>query len=249
MKATPQTFVLTAEHLPVIGDAHPLRKPYSRYLFTATIIAAMIHLAGFGGWLAARTFKPEPKHAPIVRVVKIADLGVPPSLTQNAAAPVNVAAQVAPPSIGVPEPVPDFQAPNLTMASQEEMAAALAPTDLSSLGSGSGDSLVVDLDALSRDRSPSPDEFVAVEEMPAIIQSAAPVYPEMARQAEVEGTVMLRLLVGKDGKVKDAIVTQGVTMLNDAAIEAARKFVFRPALQQHRPVEVWVQLPMKFTLH
>jgi len=249
MKSSAQTYVLTAEHLPVIGEAHPLRRPYARWLITATIVAALFHVAGFGGWLAARTFKPEPKHAPVVRVVKIADLGVPPSLTQNAAAPVNVAAQVAPPSIGVPEPVPDFQAPNLTMASQAEMAAALTPTDLSSLGSGGGDSLVVDIDALTRDRSPSPDEFVAVEEMPTIIQTVNPVYPEMARQAEVEGTVMLRLLVGKDGKVKDAIVTQGVTMLNEAAVDAAKQFVFRPALQQHRPVEVWVQIPMRFSLH
>jgi len=44
-------------------------------------------------------------------------------------------------------------------------------------------------------------------------------------------------------------VTQGVTMLNEAAVDAAKQFVFRPALQQHRPVEVWVQIPMRFSLH
>ena len=42
-----------------------------------------------------------------------------------------------------------------------------------------------------------------------LIQIPAPVYPDMARQAEVEGTVMVRALVGKDGKVQDAFVTDG----------------------------------------
>jgi protein TonB len=249
MKAAAETIILTSEHLPVIGEAHPLRQKYRKFLIWATAIAAAFHLLGFGGWLIGRSIHREPERAPMVRIVKIADLGVPPSLSQRESAPeVNISAQVAPPSIGVPEPVPDFQAPNLTMASQEEMAQALTPTDLTSLGSGGGDSIVVDLSG-DDDRSPSPDEFVAVEEMPVLINIPAPVYPEMARQAEVEGTVMVRVLIGKDGKVKDAIVTDGVTMLNDAAIEAAKKAVFKPALQQHRPVEVWVQIPMRFTLH
>ena len=38
-------------------------------------------------------------------------------------------------------------------------------------------------------------------------------------------------------------------MLNDTAIEAAKKAIFKPALQQHRPVEVWVNIPIRFTLH
>jgi len=251
MKSSADTILLTGEHLPVIGDAHPLRIRYRKILLWATGIACFIHLAGFGGWLIGRNIHREADHAPLVRIVKIADLGVPPSLTnRDVSSQVNISNQVAPPSIGVPEPVPDFQAPNLTMASQEEMAQALQPTDLSNLGSGGGDSLVVQLDN-DRDKSPSPDEFVAVEELPVIISMPAPVYPEMARQAEVEGTVMVRALIGKDGKVKDAIVPegQGVTMLNDTAIEAAKKAIFKPALQQHRPVEVWVNIPIRFTLH
>jgi TonB family protein len=70
----------------------------------------------------------------------------------------------------------------------------------------------------------------------------------MARQAEVEGTVMVRALVGKDGRVKDAFVTEGIPMLNEAAVAGAMKYVFKPALQQHKPVAVWVQIPMRFTL-
>jgi protein TonB len=85
--------------------------------------------------------------------------------------------------------------------------------------------------------------------MPVLISMPPPVYPDMARQAEVEGTVMVRALVGKDGKVQDAFVTEGIPMLNDAAVAASKKAVFKPALQQHKPVAVWVQIPMRFTLN
>jgi TonB family protein len=60
---------------------------------------------------------------------------------------------------------------------------------------------------------------------------------------------MVRALIGKDGKIKDAFVTQGNTMLNDAAITAAKTAIFKPALSQHRPVEVWVQIPIRFSLN
>jgi TonB family protein len=247
MKQAPG-LVLTSEYLPVVGDEHPLRRRYQKYLITAASVAAIVHLVGFGSWLTARSMHREAPVRREVRIVKIADLGVPPSLGKEVANQVNVAAAVAPPSSGGPEPVPDFQAPNLTMASQEEMVASLTPTDLPSLSSGGNDSLVV-TSGSDGNGSPSPDDFVAVEEAPVLISITPPVYPEMARAAETEGVVMVRALIGKDGKIKDAFVTTGNTMLNDAAIAAAKTAVFKPALSQHRPVEVWVQIPIRFSLN
>jgi protein TonB len=125
------------------------------------------------------------------------------------------------------------------------MSEALAPITLSDLGLGSGDSLVIDLEG---EGGPGPGEFVPVDEEPVRISMKPPVYPEMARSAEVQGTVMVRALVGKDGKVKDVLIVEGQPMLNDAAIASARTAVFRPALQGHRPVEVWVLMPITFRL-
>jgi TonB family protein len=127
------------------------------------------------------------------------------------------------------------------------MVAELSATDLADFGGG--DSLVVDLSDADRNRSPSPDEFVAYEDPPVLISIAPPVYPEMARAAQAEGVVFVRVLVGKDGKVKDAFVRQGITMLNEAAIDAAKRAVFKPALSQHHPVEVWVEIPLRFSLN
>jgi protein TonB len=76
----------------------------------------------------------------------------------------------------------------------------------------------------------------------------SPIYPELARLADVEGTVLIRALIGRDGFVKEVGVVRGVPMLNEAAIVAIRGARFRPALQQHRPVAVWFVVPVRFTL-
>jgi protein TonB len=228
---------------PFVGEDHPLRKTFTRTFVISSIWAMMILVTAAGGriaWVNYLSKKPEPDK--VVRFVSI-DQVVPPSISQEEAPPqVNLAAQVAPPSIGVPEPVPDYQAQELTVATVEEMA-EFQSSDLSAL-TGGGDSLVVDFgDAL-----PSPDDYVAVEQMPVLINMPPPQYPDLAREANVEGTVVLRALVGKDGNVQDVIVVQGNEMLNQAAISAAKQAKFKPALQQHRPVAVWVQIPIKFSL-
>ena len=68
----------------------------------------------------------------------------------------------------------------------------------------------------------------------------------MAEKAGIAGTVLLQVLVGKDGKVKDAIVVDGPEALRQAAEVCARTAVFRPALIDHKPVEVWVVIPVTF---
>jgi protein TonB len=114
------------------------------------------------------------------------------------------------------------------------------------LGTGAGDSLVIDVDI---DTSPSPDDFVAVDEEPVRLRIDPPVYPDMARSAQIEGTVVVRVLVGKDGKVRDVLVVDSIPLLDDAAVRCARTAAFRPALSQGQPVEVWVMMPITFKMY
>lgn len=229
--------------LPLVGEDHPLRKRFTRTFVTSAAYAMLIIvLAAAGRLIYANILAARPEADKVVRFVSIEQV-VPPSISQEEAAPqVNLAEQVAPPSIGVPEPVPDYQAQEMTIATTEEMA-EFQNTDLSAL-TGGGDSLVVNFD----EGMPSPDDYVAVEEMPVLINMPKPEYPDFARDAGVEGTVILRALVGKDGKVSDVIVVKGEKMLEASAIAAAKQAQFKPALQQHRPVAVWVQIPIKFSL-
>ena len=62
--------------------------------------------------------------------------------------------------------------------------------------------------------------------------------PAVAQAAGIEGTVLVRVLVGKDGQVKDVIYIDGPEALKAAADDCARTAVFKPALMDQRPVEV-----------
>jgi len=59
------------------------------------------------------------------------------------------------------------------------------------------------------------------------------------------------VLVGRDGRVRDAVADprHSITMLDPAALEAARQWVFKPALANGKPVAVWVAVPFSFRLH
>jgi protein TonB len=109
----------------------------------------------------------------------------------------------------------------------------------------------IDVPPSADDGEPPPDRWVDVDELPEAITRIEPQYPEIAREAGVSGTVYVRVLVGKDGRVRDALVEpkHSIPMLDEAALEAARRWVFKPAFTNNQPVPVWVAIPMKFSLH
>jgi protein TonB len=92
-------------------------------------------------------------------------------------------------------------------------------------------------------------EFVAFDELPVLLSIQPPSYPELVRQAGIDGTVLVQVLVAKDGKVKQAIAVDGPEPLRPEAVRAARTALFKPALQGTSPVEVWVQVPIVFSLN
>ena len=222
----------------------PELKEVSRKYMTRAVIGAAI------GWSAvfflsfgtSELLKRAPKETSVI-VVPYRELAAPPPLSQDAPPPqVAISTPVAPPTVGVAVPVPDAEAPpEQTIASQEDIAMATP-----GMSTGDGDNIVV---APPTDELPGLGEYVYVEELPEAITKIPPEYPDIARQANVDGTVMMQVLVGKDGKVKDAKVVKSVAMLDAAAIAAVRQWIFKPALSNNKPVAVWVAVPMKFTLN
>ena len=91
-------------------------------------------------------------------------------------------------------------------------------------------------------------EFFSVEEEPRTLQTAQPKYPEVARKAGLEGTVFVRFVVGKDGRVERVNILRGPEIFRDAAIDAVSQFRFSPAIQNDKPVRVWMQMPIRFRL-
>ena len=101
------------------------------------------------------------------------------------------------------------------------------------------------------DFGPAGDEgFVASSTNPKIVNYAKPNYPEIARRSQIEGTVIVKVLVGPDGSVLDAQIIQGVhPLLNKSALAAARKCKFIPGKKRNIPVKAWMALPFNFRLN
>lgn len=85
---------------------------------------------------------------------------------------------------------------------------------------------------------------------PVVERQAAPVYPEIARQRRIEGTVELNVLVDEKGNVTDVKLVRGSSGigLNDAAIESVKRRKYRPATKDGVPVKVYVPVVVRFTL-
>lgn len=92
--------------------------------------------------------------------------------------------------------------------------------------------------------------FVTSSAPPTLISRAKPDYPEIARRAGLEGTVLVHVLVGPNGRVRAVDVIQGVhPLLDKAAVAAAMKCRFEPARQREVPVRAWMAMPFRFRLH
>ena len=216
------------------------RKYMVRAVGVASSIWILVYLLSFG----TSEFLRHRPHETSVVVVPYRELSAPPPLTENAPPPqVNVTQPVAPPTAAVPVPVPEAEAPpEQTIASQQDIAQTTP-----SMSTGEGTEMVVA--PPSDEELPKFGEYVYVEELPEAITKAQPQYPDLAREAGVDGTVLVQALVGKDGKVKDTRVVKSIAMLDGAAEAAVRQWVFKPALSNNKPVAVWVAVPVKFTLH
>ncbi|MBK9063452.1 MAG: energy transducer TonB [Acidobacteria bacterium] len=84
---------------------------------------------------------------------------------------------------------------------------------------------------------------------PVAIETIAPPYPELARRARIEGVVVLDAVIGADGAVREVRVAQGVSpLLDPAAVEAVRRWRYRPASVGARPVAVLLKVVLTFSL-
>ena len=173
---------------------------------------------------APRPTKPVP--APVPDVPAPVDVVV---QSKPVATPPAVSAPVPPPAdVALQRPAPPAVAPDAEAAAAEVQAASAQPT-----------------------RAPvarAPER----SEPPALIERSrvAPIYPRASRRAGEAGTVVLRLTVGVSGTVlaTDVLSSSGFDRLDQAAQAAARQWRFSPGTRQGVPVELSIQVPIRFEL-
>jgi protein TonB len=83
---------------------------------------------------------------------------------------------------------------------------------------------------------------------PRKIVDVAPVYPPLARETHVQGVVILEVVIDDDGDVASARVLRSVTLLDQAAVEAVRRWRFSPARLNGEAIPVVMTVTVNFTL-
>jgi protein TonB len=81
-----------------------------------------------------------------------------------------------------------------------------------------------------------------------LVSKVAPQYPNLARQARIQGTVTLDAIIGKDGGVRSLNVASGHPMLVPAAMAAVRQWRYKPYDSDGLPSDVKTQITVNFVL-
>ena len=81
-----------------------------------------------------------------------------------------------------------------------------------------------------------------------LIRKVQPVYPPLARQARIQGNVVLQAEISKDGTIENLRLMSGHPMLAPSAIEAVKQWRYKPYFLNGEPVEVETQITVIFSL-
>jgi protein TonB len=81
------------------------------------------------------------------------------------------------------------------------------------------------------------------------ISRVNPVYPSLARQARVQGIVVMEAVISREGLIESLRVVNGHPLLNQAAVDAVRQWKYRPTMLNGEAVEVITTVTVTFTLN
>ncbi|MEA2077897.1 MAG: energy transducer TonB [Candidatus Marinimicrobia bacterium] len=97
--------------------------------------------------------------------------------------------------------------------------------------------------------TPYDEPPVPIGGMAAIARNV--VYPEIAKEAGIEGTVYVQSYIDEKGVVQNCVINKGLpgTGLDEAAMDAIKKTKWKPAVQRDRSVGVWIAIPVTFKLN
>ena len=97
--------------------------------------------------------------------------------------------------------------------------------------------------------APQASNQIPPHSVPALLlRKVAPVYPPLARAARIQGTVVLSVLINKEGEIGDTKLVSGHPMLAPAAIEAVKQWRYEPCTSADKAVAVETIVRVNFTL-
>ncbi len=247
--------------------AYFLRKRYPRHLTVGLIIISLAFLLFTFGPILYRLsgIGESADKDKIIRVaMTMEDLPPPPPLEDDVPPPPPPP-DLPPPevktvSFKIPEPTPADEVPEeATITEIEELKEApnigledkegddnVAFFDGVEDGSGDIPQVIVS-------KEPDINAFIFAEEEPVPVNMEEIKkmigYPQLARDAGIEGQVVVRVLVDKNGNyAKHRVINQVHPILAKACEEQLPKLKFTPAIQGGKPIQFWVNIPFNFKL-
>ena len=226
--------------------SYALKKSYHHNLIIGLIFGIMFHLTALMVYYVSSAMIKYQKKA---EVFEGNNIWQPIPLDKTLQPPINVQADTREirPVTGDAIITPDVDVnPDITLQTQEDIKIDVNPMNFKDVGSIE---IKID-DPLIGLGSDDPDMNAgrAVDQEPVALTKVLPIYPEIAKQAGLEGRVFVKGLIDENGNVVKAVVISGDEIFRQAAVDALLRTKFKPAINGNRPVKVWITYPFKFTL-
>jgi protein TonB len=185
--------------------------------------------------------------SPLPPFIKAAAIPPPPAPPPPRASrvPSTVSSTVAP-TLAPTTILPEVAQPIAPSAITDPLAVVGAPIDTGGFGIATKP-----IDMPPPPPAPHPGGPVRAGELlvaPRKIVDVRPVYPEIARRARVEGTVILEAVLDRRGRVNQVRVTKSSPLLDQAAIDAVRQWQYSPSTLHGQPVDVLMTITITFSL-
>jgi len=254
-----------------------MRKESNRLLMRAALIAFLVFLFATAlpkviSWLQPQDEGPGEELVMIPIEMELEDLPPPEEREEEVEPPPPPPPVEAPPPAAIAqiefqviEPAPEEEADTTEVRDMDELLEAdtamignrdvegvaddgTGDPDWDSFGDGDGEPVEVVVES-----DPDPNAFVIVEEEPRPVNmddiKKLIGYPAMAKEAEIEGKVIVRVLVDKTGKYKKHVVLKDPHPILTKAVEKKLSSLqFTPGIQGGQPIKVWVTIPFDFKL-
>ena len=182
--------------------------------------------------------------------VRIAPAPPPPEFIPRPPAPSAARA-----STDSPAPIPMVAPPSILPETDVPPPSYPGPTtpDSSAIGTPGGlPTGLVTSTALPRPpdppRPPAPVRVADLPVAPRKIVDARPIYPDIARLARKEGTVVMEAVIDPSGHVTQLRLIRSIPLLDQAALDAVRQWQYTPSTYGGRPVSVLMTVTIRFTL-
>jgi TonB family protein len=223
--------------------ARELKRRYRPYFVRGLCLSLLVHgLLLSVYWLSQLDLLSHTERGRVF-VVRYADLGPPPSLQHELLHGIPSAKySLKDFNYGTPVPVPEVELKEDKPFPTQEQLSQTGPV----AGEGNGGGIMIP-DSVRDDLLGGDLEGITPDVFPVLMKIAVPLYPEEAMKRKISGTVWLNVLVDQKGSVKSArVLKSDAEELNQAAMDAARKYAFTPGIYRNKPIPVWVSIPVEF---